>query len=162
MTVLLRDKQRSRVYQWEDQLLHNNTSLNDLTTPDDLHRAFNRLSELFGIPSELKILPDNTRQTQSFQLGSQVTLIPSHRTFPVLCHEFAHLVIWHYMLQQGQPIALHGEYWLTLYMILLAKTCRFSTETLIQSATSNKLHFHPNLVREHGTRDQAIPKSLQN
>lgn len=151
MTLILRDKQRSRAYAWEDRLSGTLPDLIEQQSPADITSGFHHLVKLFKVRGFIDVLPDNTRRTQSFHLGGTIVLIPEHRNFPVLCHEFAHLLIWKHFTNKRVPIELHGSEWLTVYMTMLAKFCGFSTDLIVESASRSKLHFYPDIVRKYGT-----------
>lgn len=141
-----RDKQRSRAYFWEDALVGDAP----IQTEQEINQAFSKLRMLFQFNEGKLILHNPMNHSASWQLSNRINLISCHHTFPVLCHEFAHLVVWYwYEKDKKQLVEAHGKEWLTVYMILLNHACGIPVPLLIKSANDCKLEFEETLVRKY-------------
>ena len=111
------DRQIEQAYRWQDIICVLDHHCDDLTD-EQLYLAFFKLSRAFKLKHVfLKLLPKQTKMEYSSQLFDTVTLIPEHRNYQILCHEFAHLVVWKwYEIGLKRKIEAHGAEWLTVFM----------------------------------------------
>jgi hypothetical protein len=155
--MILRDYQRERCYRWQYPYL----LLEPIRTEEQLHVAFGHLRSTFKLGQLILQLPPKTRRSATsfgWQLWNEITLHPEHRTYGVLVHEFAHLVIWEWYERRGKDIEPHGPEWLTIFMLLLNKVCGYPLVDLVESAQQERLRFFEDIIGRF--RDEEILRAI--
>ena len=116
----MRDRQRQKVYNWENKSSWNGKSKDELNEQQCLF-IVNKLNKIFGIPVKTVFINGHYRNARCFsslkiELPRQWALCWS-----VVLHEYAHAISGHrkYKERPNRDIEAHGKEFVTAFCVLL-------------------------------------------
>lgn len=147
MILYTKDVGRDNVYQWEDALI---CDADPLLPTAKCELIFYKLSEAFGYKDAIMVIGDDPWAPNfSYQMKNKISLRPDCCKLSIICHEFAHLILYYSYIDYKITLRAHGPEWLTMYIYLLHKVCGVDILTLITTAKKAKLKFYASILRDN-------------
>jgi hypothetical protein len=142
----MRDKQRKKVYDWENNSSWNGKRKDELNEQQCLF-IVNRLNKIFGIPVKT-VFVNGERRSANYSSSLKIELPRQWALcWSVVLHEYAHAISGHgkYKKRRAFAIEAHGKEFVTAFCVLLHKfhPHQPSYKELCQSLREVNIDFEP-------------------